>query len=269
MTVRGSNISLICLIPILLAMVYLVETVIPEVTVNRISSPSLASFFAGRTVAQITDPHLVKFGWRDHMIVAELEKMKPDLIFMTGDYIESYTDFDDLEEYLLKLKRIAIVIAIPGNNDYCCMPQLEEVFARVGIPLLKNRAAIVGHGHDSLYVIGLEDNFLWHDDYFVATAAVPRGARRLVLGHAPAIAEKIDPEGVELILSGHLHGGQIILPLYGPLARNTVCFVSRVYTAGWYNVNGMNLFSNRGSGTSIFPLRFLSRPEIAVFEFTE
>jgi predicted MPP superfamily phosphohydrolase len=118
-------------------------------------------------------------------------------------------------------------------------------------------------------VVGLEDNFLWHDDYFVAASVVPTGESRIVLGHAPAIAEKIDPEGVEMILSGHLHGGQIILPIYGPLARNTVCYVSRSYTAGLYQVNGMPLYSNRGLGTSLLPFRFLARPEIAVFEFAE
>ena len=269
MTVRASNIFLLVLIPVLLALAYFVETISPEVTINRINSPRLESFFAGRTVVQLSDQHLVKFGWRDRLTVQEVRKINPDLIILTGDYIEKYSDFNDLDEYLEQLKAISPVIAILGNNDYCCVNQLDEAFARAEIPLLKNRAAIIENGHDSLYIVGLEDNFLWYDDYFEATRAVPSGAARIVLGHAPAIVEKIDPEGVELILSGHLHGGQILLPVYGPLARNTVCFVSRSYTAGIYHWNGMTLFSNRGLGTSLLPFRFLSRPEIAVFEFVD
>jgi len=166
MTIKGSNIFLLCLIPVLLAMIYLVETLIPQVTVNKIPSPFLQSFFAGRVVVQITDPHVVKFGWRDHMVISELRKLKPDIIFLTGDYIESYSDFDDLYDYLSEIRQIAPVLAIPGNNDYCCLPQLEEIFDHVGIPLLKNRAAIISNGSDSVYIVGLEDNFLWHDDYF-------------------------------------------------------------------------------------------------------
>jgi predicted MPP superfamily phosphohydrolase len=269
MTVRTSNIFLICLIPVLLALVYFVETLAPQVTSTQISSSRLQEFFAGRVVAQISDQHLVEFGWRDRMAVSNLEEIRPDIIFMTGDYIEEQTEFADLEKYLTRISRIAPVIAILGNNDYCCVEQLEESFARAGIPLLRNQAAIIENGADSLYVVGLEDNFLWHDDYFKATAGVPMGAKRIVLGHAPAIAEKIDPVGVELILSGHLHGGQIILPFYGPLARNTVCYVSKAYTSGLYEVNGVPLFSNRGTGTSLLPFRFLSRPEVALFEFTD
>jgi predicted MPP superfamily phosphohydrolase len=269
MTVRTSNILLAVLIPVMLAIVYFVETVAPEVTLTTIKSPRLQTFFAGRTVVQITDQHLVKFGWRDRLVVTEVSKIQPDIIFMTGDYLEAETDFNDLEDYLRRLREIAPIIAISGNNDYCCMSQMEELFARAGIPLLKNESAILYNGSDSLYIVGLEDNFLWHDDYFVASAAVPPGVSRIVLGHAPAIVEKIDPEGVELILSGHLHGGQIFIPAFGPLARNRVCYVSQSYTAGLYEFNGITLYSNRGTGTSLLPFRFLSRPEIAVFEFSD
>lgn len=269
MTVRTGNILLLILIPVLLGMAYVVETVMPEVTVTSITSPALKTFFAGRVVVHLSDEHLVKFGWRDRLVLQALERIQPDLIFMTGDYLEAYTDFDDLERFLARVKAVAPTLATLGNNDYCCVSELEAIFARVGIPLLKNKTAMLTNGIDSLYVVGLEDNFLWHDDYFAATAGVPEGAPRIILGHAPSIAEKIDPDGVELILSGHLHGGQILLPFYGPLARNTACNASRSYTAGLYRVNGLNLFANRGLGTSLAPLRFMARPEVAVLEFVD
>jgi predicted MPP superfamily phosphohydrolase len=250
MTVRATNILLLALAVVLLIVVYAVETVIPQVTVTRIESPSLASFFSGRVMVQITDMHT-------------------DLIIMTGDYVESNTDFDQLDRFLADIDKIAPTIASLGNNDYCCKERVEKAFAKTGIMLLENQTAVLTDGSDSVYVVGLEDNFLWHDDYFAATEGVPPGAPRIVLGHAPAIAEKIDPDGVQLILSGHLHGGQIDVPFYGPLARNTVCFATRMYTAGLYHVDGMNLYSNRGIGTSVIPLRFLARPEVAVLDFVE
>jgi len=269
MTVRTSNLLLLVMIPILVWMVYLVETVMPEVTVNHISSPALHDFFAGRRVVQVTDIHLVESGWREKMTISKLRQLNPDIIFLTGDYIESYSDFGDLEDYIREIGRIAPALAIFGNNDYCCAQEVEKAFLSAGIPLLKNQSAVLSNGLDSIYVVGLEDNFLWRDDYFKASAAVPPGAERIVLGHAPAIVEKIDPDGVALVLSGHLHGGQIILPFYGSLARNTVCYVSRTYLSGVYHFNGINLFSNRGIGTSLLPFRFLARPEIALLEFSE
>ena len=269
MTVRATNILLLALAVVLLIVVYAVETVIPQVTVTRIESPSLASFFSGRVMVQITDMHTVRMGWREQLTIRELRQIKPDLIIMTGDYVESNTDFDQLDRFLADIDKIAPTIASLGNNDYCCKERVEKAFAKTGIMLLENQTAVLTDGSDSVYVVGLEDNFLWHDDYFAATEGVPPGAPRIVLGHAPAIAEKIDPDGVQLILSGHLHGGQIDVPFYGPLARNTVCFATRMYTAGLYHVDGMNLYSNRGIGTSVIPLRFLARPEVAVLDFVE
>lgn len=269
MTVRATNLLLLAVTAALLVIVYMVETVIPQVTVTRIQSPALASFFSGRVVVQITDLHTVRMGWREQLTIRDLKRIKPDLIIMTGDYVESNTDFDQLEELLTEIDKIAPTIASLGNNDYCCKERVEAAFAETQITLLENQAAVLTDGADSVYVIGLEDNFTWRDDYFAATDGVPPGAPRIVLGHAPAIAEKIDPDGVQLILTGHLHGGQILVPFYGPLARNTVCFATKMYTAGLYHVDGMNLYSNRGIGTSVVPLRFLSRPEIAVFDFVE
>ena len=96
-----------------------------------------------------------------------------------------------------------------------------------------------------------------------------RGKKRFIMNKHAKIAEKIDTENIELILSGHLHGGQVVVPFLDVVRPNDVCFVSRYYRAGLYRVNGVNLFSNRGLGTSLVPLRFLSRPEIAILEFTE
>ncbi len=269
MSVRTSNIFLLLLVPVLLGLAYLIETVVPQVTVIEIESAPLHTVFAERIVTHISDPHVVKYGWRERLTVRTLKQIEPDVIFITGDYVETHSEFAELERYLTEIKHIAPVVASLGNNDYCCKRRVEGVFKRTGIPLLENEAGVLTDGVDSIYIVGLEDNFLWQDDYFRATAAVPDGAPRIVLCHAPSIAEKLDPAGIELVLSGHLHGGQIILPFYGPLARNTVCFAEKIYTAGLYRVNDINLYSNRGLGTSIVPIRLFSRPEIAVFNFAE
>jgi uncharacterized protein len=270
MTSKTCAIALLALIPLLLFLGYIVETEIPQVTFATLSSRPLHAFFGDRIVIQLSDLHLVDLGWRERMTLAKIERIKPDLILMTGDYLEPYTDFEELHTYLKRLAAIAPVIGIPGNNDYCCLDTLATLMQKTGITFLRNQAVLLRYGEDSLYLVGLEDNFLHHDDYFKAASAVPAGAARIVLGHAPAVAETFDPAGVELVLAGHLHGGQIILPFYGPVSRSgDCCYATRMYTAGLYRINGIPVYSNRGIGTSLAPLRFLARPEIAVFRFTD
>ncbi len=269
MTIRTGNIFLLALIPCLMALLFAVETVIPEVTLTTIPSRPLQTFFGPRLVVQLSDLHLVHLGWREQLVLKKLEQIHPDLILMTGDYLEPYTDFADLKNFLSHVAAIAPVVATPGNNDYCCLDTLAALMQQSGITFLRNQAVLLRSGADSIYVVGLEDNFLRHDDYYQASSGVPPNAPRIVLGHAPAVAETIDPKGVALVLAGHLHGGQIILPIYGPASRSgDCCYATRMYTAGLYEVNGFSLYSNRGIGTSIVPLRFLARPEIAVFKFT-
>jgi predicted MPP superfamily phosphohydrolase len=164
MTVRATNILLLVLMFALLIVVYFVETVIPQVTITRIESRPLASFFSGRVVAQITDLHTVRTSWREQLTIRALQDIKPDLIIMTGDYVESNTDFAQLDEFLADIDKIAPTVASLGNNDYCCKERVEEAFGKTGIMLLENQAAVLTDGADSIYVIGLEDNFLWHDD---------------------------------------------------------------------------------------------------------
>jgi predicted MPP superfamily phosphohydrolase len=270
MTVKTGSICLMVLIPVLLLLAYGVETVMPQVTVTTLSSRPLHAFFGGRVVAQITDLHLVDLGWRERITLSKLENIKPDVIFMTGDYLEPYTDLKELKEFLKRLVEIAPVIATPGNNDYSCLDTVAALMRECGIMFLRNEAVLLRYGRDSLYLVGLEDNFLHYDDYFKAASAVPVGADRIVLGHAPAVAETFNPTGVDLVLAGHLHGGQIILPFYGPISRRGDCsYATRMYTAGLYHVNGIPVYSNRGIGTSLAPIRFLARPEIAIFQFVK
>lgn len=267
MTVRFNNILLILLVPMLLFLVYLVENKFPEVTQREVSSPALHQVFGDRLVAHITDRHLIEYGWLDVLTMKALTEINPDMIFFTGDLAQWETSPENLVRYLKALREIAPTVLITGNNDYCCLEKIASACNEADVLFLKNEAALIKNGRDSVYLIGLEDNFLWKDDYFKATEAVPANAPRIVLGHAPAIVEKIDPAGVELILSGHLHGGQINLPFMSLLMSNTVSTVSKMYTSGMYEVDGIKLYSNRGLGTSLVPLRFLSRPEIAIIKF--
>jgi predicted MPP superfamily phosphohydrolase len=261
------NIILIMMALVLCGISYVVETIIPQTTLTEISSEPLARVFGGARIVQISDLHIVKLDMRESLALKRLKELQPDLIIITGDLIEPDTDFESLRIYLHTLRRLAPIIVTYGNNDYHHPQRLADLLKELNIVHLRNQAAVIRRGQDSVIVVGLEDNYLWHDDYFAATAGIAPETPKLVLGHAPGLTEKIDPRGIELLLAGHLHGGQINLPIYGPISPNTVCFVDTMYTDGMYHINGIPMFVNRGLGTSYIMLRFLSRPEIAVLKF--
>lgn len=252
---------------ILIGIAYTIETYIPQVTVTTIRSQPLADFFDSSVMVQISDLHFTHIGWRERQMIDRIKAIQPALILMTGDYVNSGVDFDQLRVCFRRLRKTAPMIAIFGNNDDYCRDSLRRIFEETDITLLENETVRLSTAADTLYIVGTGDNTRWRDNYYSAAGALHREDRRIVLAHAPAIAEMIDSSGVELILSGHIHGGQVVLPLIGELYSNRTPYVSRVYREGQYSVNGMLLYANRGIGTSVVPVRFLARPEIAVFSF--
>jgi hypothetical protein len=108
---------------------------------------------------------------------------------------------------------------------------------------------------------------VWKDDFFVATANLPSKSKEILLAHSPDIASKINLDNINLILSGHTHGGQVKLPFLGAIYTNRACNSAFKFVSGLYYYQNVKVYVNRGIGTSFFPLRFLSRPEITVFKF--
>ncbi|MCK5125682.1 MAG: metallophosphoesterase [candidate division Zixibacteria bacterium] len=252
---------------LLLAVIYAVETHILQVAYREVVSSKLSSFFKDDVIVHITDLHITGLGWRETLLLESIEDINPALIVMTGDYVEDTVNTDILLPFFQKLSGISTVIAIWGNNDYCGQEDIETIFNTCGIMILDNETVELYNGLDTCYIVGVGDNTNWHDNYYLAVKGLTASHRRIVLSHAPASIEMIDSTGVELILSGHLHGGQIVLPLFGPLYDNRTSYVSDVYLEGFFGREGKIIYSNRGIGTSQIPLRFMSRPEIAVFRF--
>lgn len=238
---------------------------------HTISQESLGSVFGGVRIAQITDLHTSKIGTLERQLVEKLQSIKPNLIFITGDFINNDSDIPACSTLAVQISQIAPTIATLGNNDHKTQNRandtgrLTAILSGLGITLLVNQAALFIHENDSIYIVGLDDDLLLYDNYFKATAGIPKDAPRIVLAHTPEIVEKISREHINFIFCGHTHGGQILLPLTGNLFE----YFKFKYLKGLYQTDEypVNLYVNRGIGTSFIPIRWGSRPEIAVFEF--
>lgn len=240
-----------------------------EIKKISISLPRLPEVFKGIKIVQFSDIHL---GF--HFSLAELQALvdrvnglQPDLICFTGDLVDYAvgSDAEDYRKMLSQLKAPLGKYAVLGNHDYYGdVKDVGEVLVGAGFDVLTNRNHAIMKNGSKLWVAGIDDMWEGKPDLAKALANIPASQFVLLLSHAPDFADVALEKSVDLQLSGHSHGGQVRLPGYGPI---TVPKYGQKYPAGHYSLgNGkLQLYTNRGIGVSMLPVRMFCRPEITVF----
>jgi hypothetical protein len=247
-----------------------------DVRALDIHLPSLPSAFDGMRIAQLSDIHLDEFTepFLLRHSIEEINRMKPDLVLLTGDYVTYEIAPRDYAlrsawqcaEILSELKcprRYAIL----GNHDVM-LGEKEVTHALVshGITVLNNSFLPMERGSDRIWLAGLDDPVCGEPDPEAAIPPSIRGVANepvILMCHAPDYADRLarHPVGksVGLMLSGHTHGGQVRVPFLGALDLPPG---GRKYVEGWFRVGSMQLYVNRGIGTVGVPFRFDCPPEI-------
>jgi uncharacterized protein len=257
------------------------------VETRKIRDAALAGIFGDKVVVQLSDLHIKSCGFREKELVSDIRKIMPDIIFITGDFISSDSGMESAIRTIKSFPRSAKILAVLGNNDHSYLEntvdtnRLVKLLEGSGVTVLMNESARVtvkypgNSGTGTAYITGIDDNFLGYDDIYGASEGVPgglagsagfAGSARILLAHSPHIAEKIDASGFNLIIAGHTHGGQIVLPFAGAVYTNTSPSDRKKYVSGLYEEKPP-VYVSRGIGTVLLPLRLFSRPEITVFEF--
>ena len=224
---------------------------------------------AGRPVrlAQISDLHLEEFDGYFQNVADLVAGLNPDLIVLTGDYLEEERNIRGVAEFLRRLRAPHGVYAVQGNWEYWSRLEGENLrrhFLGAGVRLLINERADLAVNGQQLTILGLD--YPSASDQLRQLQEQADPARfNLLLSHVPAFAHEHLARPIGLILSGHTHGGQVRLPLLPPfyLPRYSGRFVSGLYQVGPHSVP---LYVNRGIGTSILPVRLACRPEITLIE---
>jgi predicted MPP superfamily phosphohydrolase len=210
-------------------------------------------------------------------IVSASNELAPDLVCLTGDYVHHSSAYiEPLVEELARLRPKIGVVAVLGNHDWWeDGPWIQRGLSEAGVALLDNsrrvltpQRQLVTAAAEGLALCGVGD--LWEDrqDYSSALDGLPAGMPRLLLSHNPDVAEEpgLTSGGwrVDLMLSGHTHGGQIWLPGLGtPLTNSRY---GQRYAAGLVQGPVCPVFIGRGIGVSGLPIRLGAPPEIAVLE---
>lgn len=236
-----------------------------EINEQALILPRLAPEFHGYRLLQISDIHMD--GWmtqaRLAAIIDLVNRLQPDLVAITGDFVTYAPQrfVADLRVALPRLTPTDGTVVVLGNHDHRERPELlRQMFHEVGLIDLNNAIHTLRRGRASLHVAGVDDVRAGAARLDDVLAQLPPTDCAILLAHEPDFADTAAASGrFDLQLSGHSHGGQIVLPFIGaPVLPR----LGRKYPTGRYTVRDMTLYTNRGLG--VIP-RVNCRPEISVF----
>jgi predicted MPP superfamily phosphohydrolase len=237
---------------------------------NRYTLKSNTGSPLGLKFIQISDLHLKSVNSQLRRLAKKINAQNPDLIFLTGDAIESDQQQPVLDELLGLLNHNIRKVAILGNWEYwggVDLLRLKAVYQKHNCDLLINQAVRYQFKGASVSITGIDDFVGGKASFSDAIQDFQSSDCHIILNHCPqyavTIANEITADMVpSAILSGHTHGGQVNLFGYIPFLPKG----SGKYIKGWYKVGNHDLYVSKGLGTSMLPIRFGSRAEIAVFD---
>ncbi|PBQ32966.1 metallophosphoesterase [Sphingobacteriaceae bacterium] len=215
---------------------------------------------------QVSDLHLTSLTHPLKKLAKKINVLKPDLILITGDAIDDGKSLYILNKFLKLLSHDIKKVAILGNWEYwgkVDLNELEYTYKENNCDLLINRNLPYEIRGKTLTITGVDDYLGGKPDIIGALDAFKQSDYHIVLNHCPEYTDVISEKtkNVDLILSGHTHGGQINLFGFVPFLPQG----SGGYLKGWYKDEKKTMYVSKGIGTSILPVRFLARAEIAVF----
>jgi predicted MPP superfamily phosphohydrolase len=237
----------------------------------RLDLPRWPAACLGLRVAVLADLHTGSpFNGLDKLdeIVALTQKAKPDLVLLAGDYVIDsvkggrFVPPREIAARLARLRAPLGVHAVLGNHDWWNgAAKVRTALEGAGIPVLDDKAVPLAKGACRFWLAGLADLWEGKPDVRRALQDVPPGAAVLAFTHNPDLFPAI-PANVALTVAGHTHGGQVRVPLYGPVI--TPSRHGKRYAQGHIVERDRHLFVSPGLGTSIIPVRFLVPPEVSV-----
>lgn len=241
------------------------------VTRLEIGLESLPEGFDGFRIVQLSDLHGSSFGEGNARLIEKVRAEEPELIALTGDFLDegkTERELPELEALVRELAAIAPVYFVSGNHDWASGEAytLFETLGSAGAVCLRNEHLRLERGGDSIVLAGVDDPNgpaeMPEPDEFVAQLRkeAPEDFV-LLLAHRAYWAERYPELDVDLILCGHTHGGIVRLPFVGGLAASNMGLFPE-YDAGLFELPGYTLFISRGLGNSVPLPRFLNTPEI-------
>jgi len=236
----------------------------PEITETDVWLSRLSPAHDGLKIVQLTDLH--------HSLFTPLEEiqravhianhLRPDVVALTGDYVTlSPAYIWPVARALGRLRARLGVFAILGNHDFQVDPEeITRALRAQRIRVLRNSHCALRSRSGNLWIVGVDDLWWEAEDFRAAMRSVPARDPKVLLCHNPLGIRLAAAHGIDLMLSGHTHGGQVRLPMVGSVYGRSK--LGQRFVEGWNRLDGTQIYVSRGIGKVLVPLRFGCPPEI-------
>ena len=271
---KKSKIFLLCIGIILLAVLVINVVQNQNIQVNAISIEfeTLPEDFVGYKIVQVSDLYNAEFGENNEDLLKLIKEQNPDIIVVTGDIVDSRrTNVQIARDFVNNASRIAPVYYVTGNHEarVNIEDEIDYVKLNENVIALHNKATLIEKGESVIQLIGVDDPAYRAvtDDTKYMNERLERYSDneyfKILLSHRPELFDIYTENNMDIVFSGHAHGGQIRLPFIGGIIAPHQGIFPK-YDSGLYTSNNTNLVISRGLGDSIIPLRINNPPEIIV-----
>ena len=250
-----------------------------DIVVNNIvyENSKIPKSFNEYKIAHVSDLHNKEFGLNQHKLLEKIEKAKPDIIVVTGDLIDSSnTNIDIAMDFINGAINIAPIFYVSGNHEAWSgvYAELSIKLEEVGVIILDNKNIEIEKDGETIDLIGMADpeliqsNNLEYKSSEVFLESLKNTIStsnkfNILLSHRPELLDMYENSNVDLVFSGHAHGGQVRLPFIGGLVAPDQGFFPK-YTSGIHSSGDTSMIISRGLGNSIIPVRVFNRPELII-----
>ncbi len=247
-----------------------------EINEYTVLSDEIGDGFDGYRIAHISDLHNTYI----EKLIPMLEGTNPDLIAITGDLIDSRkTDMDTALDFVNEAIKIAPCYYVTGNHESRIpeYDQFKTALTELGVVVLDNRAIEIESVGDVITLIGIDDPMFESDYTLDMTAPIIHtklqnisynSGFNVLLSHRPDTFDVYVQNDLDLVLSGHAHGGQFRLPLVGGIYTIDQGLFPE-YDSGIHIEENTHMIVSRGIGNSVIPFRINNRPEIIIVELSK
>lgn len=239
----------VCFIPALLLIYMVKEAFTNRVVYHDLEFSSFPKSFGKINLFFISDIHRRRISDK---IINQLQG-KVDIVIIGGDLTEKGVPFQQVKENILKLKKLGTVFFVWGNNDHeVNEPQLDAMLLHLGVKILVNSSVLFeSEAGDRIFLVGVDDMSTHRADLEQALSDTDSNSFKILVSHNPELSRKIRSEhGINLVLSGHTHGGQIHLFGFSPYEKGKLM-----------REKNITILISNGYGTTGVPLRLGAKAE--------
>lgn len=245
-----------------------------DVSEYEINCEKIPTEFDGFIIAQISDFHNTRSSVIPQKLIHKLNQMNPDIIVITGDFIDSYrTDFKIAFAFLKEIISIAPIYYVTGNHEERIYnyQRFAKVMSKLGVKILDNSKVTLHRNGKEIDLIGVRDILSYSTtdkevckgllEHNLDEISDDSGNYKILLSHRPDLFDAYAKCDIDLVLCGHAHGGQFRIPHFGGLFSPSQGLFPK-YTSGLHIKENTKMIVSRGIGNSSFPFRINNNPEL-------